>query len=415
MTGGMLFITLRTSSLVILLWLVGLVIFLALIALIYRQMVQRKQLEKELKEIEKMLETNVEYEFVLKAMHLATWHVDPKMRSITFENDFRENNDNFTPEAGTNIDDWISQFLPGDQARVTKALDDMCQGKTDIFFQQYQVKSAIQGKTYWEESYATIGDRNADGMPTKIVGASMRIDGRKEMETALVLARNKAEESDRLKTTFLANMGHEIRTPLNAIVGFADLLPMVQDENDRNQIISEIQQNNQKLLRIVSGLVSMAEIEAGARSLAMAAVDLNPMFKEIVEVYQPSTDVPILNHLPQEEMLIRTDQAVLREILDNLMQNAIKFTTNGTITLGYDTNGNQVTIWVSDTGKGISKDDQERIFDRFVKLDEFVPGAGLGLSMVKSHVTNLGGTTGVVSELGEGSKFWVSLPLIRKI
>lgn len=411
----MLFITLRTSSLVILLWLVGLVIFLALIALIYRQMVQRKQLEKELKEIEKMLETNVEYEFVLKAMRLATWHVDPKMRSITFENDFRENNDNFTPEAGTNIDDWISQFLPSDQARVTKALDDMCQGKTDIFFQQYHVKSVIQGKTYWEESYATIGDRNADGMPTKIVGASMRIDGRKELETALILARNKAEESDRLKTTFLANMGHEIRTPLNAIVGFADLLPMVQDENDRNQIISEIQQNNQKLLRIVSGLVSMAEIEAGARSLAMAAVDLNPMFKEIVEVYQPSTDVPILNHLPQEEMLIRTDQAVLREILDNLMQNAIKFTTNGTITLGYDTNGNQVTIWVSDTGKGISKDDQERIFDRFVKLDEFVPGAGLGLSMVKSHVTNLGGTTGVVSELGEGSKFWVSLPLIRKI
>ena len=121
----MLFITLRTSSLVILLWLVGLVIFLALIALIYRQMVQRKQLEKELKEIEKMLETNVEYEFVLKAMRLATWHVDPKMRSITFENDFRENNDNFTPEAGTNIDDWISQFLPSDQARVTKALDDM--------------------------------------------------------------------------------------------------------------------------------------------------------------------------------------------------------------------------------------------------------------------------------------------------
>ena len=386
----MLFITLRTSSLVILLWLVGLVIFLALIALIYRQMVQRKQLEKELKEIEKMLETNVEYEFVLKAMRLATWHVDPKMRSITFENDFRENNDNFTPEAGTNIDDWISQFLPSDQARVTKALDDMCQGKTDIFFQQYHVKSVIQGKTYWEESYATIGDRNADGMPTKIVGASMRIDGRKELETALILARNKAEESDRLKTTFLANMGHEIRTPLNAIVGFADLLPMVQDENDRNLIISEIQQNNQKLLRIVSGLVSMAEIEAGARSLAMAAVDLNPMFKEI-------------------------DQAVLREILDNLMQNAIKFTTNGTITLGYDTNGNQVTIWVSDTGKGISKDDQERIFDRFVKLDEFVPGAGLGLSVVKSHVTNLGGTTGVISELGEGSKFWVLLPLTRKI
>ncbi len=411
MADSILFITVRSSALIFLLWIAGGVFFLALLAMIYRQVVQRRQLEKELKEIEKMLQTNVEYEFVLKAMRLATWHVEPNMRSVSFDNDFRENNDNYTPEAGTNIDDWIKQLLPSDQSRVKKALDDICKGETDIFYQQYQVKSAIPGKTYWEESYATIVDRDSDGAPTKIVGASMRVDERKEMESALILARNKAEESDRLKTAFLANMGHEIRTPLNAIVGFADLLPVVQDENDRNQIISEIQQNNQKLLRIVGGLVSMAEIEAGARSLAMAAVDLNPMFKEIAEFYQPGTDVPILTHMPQEEMLVHTDQAVLREIVDNLIQNAIKFTTNGTITLGYDINGDQIRIWVSDTGRGIAKQDQERIFERFVKLDEFVPGTGLGLSVVKSHVMNLGGTLGVESELGEGAEFWVLLPL----
>ena len=411
MAESILFITVRSSALIFLLWIVGGMIFIALLAMIYRQVVQRRQLEKELKEIEKMLQTNVEYEFVLKAMRLATWHVEPNMRSVSFDNDFRESNDNYTPEAGTNIDDWIKHLLPSDQSRVKKALDDICKGKTDIFYQQYQVKSAIPGKTYWEESYATIVDRDSDGAPTKIVGASMRVDERKEMESALILARNKAEESDRLKTAFLANMGHEIRTPLNAIVGFADLLPVVQDENDRNQIISEIQQNNQKLLRIVGGLVSMAEIEAGARSLAMAAVDLNPMFKEIAEFYQPGTDVPIITHMPQEEMLVHTDQAVLREIVDNLIQNAIKFTTNGTITLGYDINGDQIRIWVSDTGKGIAKQDQERIFERFVKLDEFVPGTGLGLSVVKSHVMNLGGTLGVESELGEGTKFWVLLPL----
>ncbi len=411
MAESILFITVRSSALIFLLWIVGGVFFLALLAMIYRQVIQRRQLEKELKEIEKMLQTNVEYEFVLKAMRLATWHVEPNMRSVSFDNDFRENNDNYTPEAGTSIDDWIRQLLPSDQSRVKKALDDICKGETDIFYQQYQVKSAIPGKTYWEESYATIVDRDSDGAPTKIVGASMRVDERKEMESALILARNKAEESDRLKTAFLANMGHEIRTPLNAIVGFADLLPVVQDENDRNQIISEIQQNNQKLLRIVGGLVSMAEIEAGARSLAMAAVDLNPMFKEIAECYQPGTDVPILTHMPQEEMLVHTDQAVLREIVDNLIQNAIKFTTKGTITMGYDINGDQIRIWVSDTGKGIAKQDQERIFERFVKLDEFVPGTGLGLSVVKSHVMNLGGTLGVESELGEGSEFWVLLPL----
>jgi signal transduction histidine kinase len=412
MTENMLFITLGPSSMVILLWIAGGLIFLALIGMIYRQVAQRKLLEKDLLEIEKMLQTNVEYEFVLKAMRLATWHLDPKMRSVTFDNDFRENNDNYAPQAGTNIDDWIMQMIPVDQARVKKALDDICQGLTDIFYQQYQVKSVHQGKTYWEESYATIVERDAEGTPTKVVGASMRIDGRKEMESALILARNKAEESDRLKTAFIANMGHEIRTPLNAIVGFADLLPMVQDEDDRNNIINEIRLNNQKLLRIVEGLVSMAEIEAGAHSLALAAVDLNSLFMEIAQFYQPSTNVSILTHLPQDELLVHTDQTVLREIVDNLMQNAIKFTFEGTITLGYDIEGDQVRIWVSDTGMGIAEKDQDRIFERFVKLDEYIPGTGLGLSVVKSHAANLGGTTGVESTLGKGSRFWVLLPIV---
>ena len=169
MADSILFITVRSSALIFLLWIAGGVFFLALLAMIYRQVVQRRQLEKELKEIEKMLQTNVEYEFVLKAMRLATWHVEPNMRSVSFDNDFRENNDNYTPEAGTNIDDWIKQLLPSDQSRVKKALDDICKGETDIFYQQYQVKSAIPGKTYWEESYATIVDRDSDGAPTKIV------------------------------------------------------------------------------------------------------------------------------------------------------------------------------------------------------------------------------------------------------
>ena len=411
MTIGLLYIGLRSPSSVILLWVLGGVIFFSLVILIYRQVMQRRQLEKELVEIDKMLQTNVEYEFVLKAMRLATWHLDPMMRSVTYDNDFRGNSDDYSPEAGTNIDDWVMQMLPNDQARVKKALDDICRGVTDIYYQQYQVKSVLPGKTYWEESYAVVGDRDADGMPVKIVGASMRIDGRKDMESALILARNKAEESDRLKTAFIANIGHEIRTPLNAIVGFADLLPVVQNDADRNQIISEIQLNNQKLLRIVNGLVSMSEIEAGARSLAKAAVDLNQLFCEMAKSYQEGTDVPITTHLPETEMLIHTDQSVLREIVDNLMQNAVKFTLEGSIALGYDIVGDQVRIWVKDTGKGIAPEDQERIFDRFVKVDEYIPGTGLGLSVVKSQVSNLGGTTGVESVLGEGSLFWVQLPL----
>ena len=393
------------------LWMVGALLFLLLLVLIYRQYSQRKQLKWELAEIEKLLQTNVEYEFILKAMHLATWHLDPKMRAITYDNDFRDKSDSYTPEAGTNIDYWTEHILPNDKTRVLKALDEICQGDTDIFHQQYQMKSVIAGRTYWEESYATVGERDEEGNPLKIVGASMRIDERKDMESALILARNKAEESDRLKTAFLANMGHEIRTPLNAIVGFADLLPTVKDEEDRRQLIIEIQNNNQKLLRIISGLVSMSEIEAGAHSLSMASVDINVLLQDLKKQNQPNTNVPILLHLPQNQMLIHSDQLVITEMMDNLLQNAIKFTLEGSITLGYDVEIDQLRLWVSDTGKGISETDQKRIFERFVKLDEYIPGTGLGLSVVKTHASHLGGTVGVESTPGKGSRFWVLLPI----
>ncbi|MBO7128576.1 MAG: HAMP domain-containing histidine kinase [Prevotella sp.] len=411
MAENMLSFSLRNISSVQIMWILSALIFLLLLFLIYRQYMKRRQLKNDLSEIEKMMQSNVEYEFVLKAMHLATWHVDPKMRTFFFDNDYREDTGNFIPEAGTNIDDWVLQLFPNDQSRVGKALDEICLGESDVFYQQYQVKSLIPGKSYWEESYATVGERDADGNPLKIVGASMRIDNRKDMENALIQARNKAEESDRLKTAFLANMGHEIRTPLNAIVGFADLLPVVQNDEDRNQLIQEIQNNNQKLLRIIDGLVSMSEIEAGAQNLALNAVDLNPLLTALQKQNQTSTEVPILLHLPQSEMLIHSDQEKLKTIMEHFLLNAIKFTTEGSITMGYDVEDSHVRLWVSDTGRGIAKDDQERVFERFVKIDEYVPGTGLGLSVVKSHVQQLGGAVGVDSEPGKGSRFWALLPL----
>ena len=267
------------------------------------------------------------------------------------------------------------------------------------------------GASYWEDSFATIVERDENGKPLKIVGTSQRIDERKEMESSLVTARNKAEESDRLKTAFLANMGQEIRTPLNAIVGFADLLPVVESEEDRNQLIQEIQNNNHKLLRIIDGLVSMAKIEAGAKSLLMAKVDVNKMLQQMVDTYQPTTMLAIMTECPLEELPIQTDREKLFEILDNLVQNAVKFTEAGSVTLGYDVLGDRLRIWVKDTGKGIPEADQERIFERFVKLDEYIPGTGLGLSVAKSHALSLNGSIGVESKVGEGSTFWVELPL----
>ena len=392
-------------------WLLGVLLFLLLAFLIYRQKKQSVRLIGELQEIEKQSKHHVEYEFILKAMKLASWHLDPIQRTLTFDNDYRESLGTYTPEADTNIDDWVDHLILQDRKRVLAALNDLCLGRTDVFHQQYQVISSQQGNSYWEESYATVGERDNEGQPSKIVGASMRIDDQKMMENDLILARNKAEESDRLKTAFLANIGHEIRTPLNAIIGFADLLPVVQNDEDRAQLIAEIQANNHKLLGIIDGLVSMSKIEAGAHSLNVSAIDIHELLLQMVTKYQSGTNVEIKHVFPQEQMVIHTDRKVLTEILDNLMENAVKFTMEGSITIGYDADSEQIRLWVKDTGKGIALEDQQRIFERFVKVDNYIPGAGLGLSVVQSHASHLGGTVGVESKIGAGSMFWVKLPI----
>ena len=397
-------------------WGLGGVAAILLFALIFIQRRTGKRLKGELAELAKIRQGNVEYEFILKAMKLSTWQMDPRRRMITFNNDFRGGQDDHIIPPDSSIDSLVDYLASSDAQRVRTAMDDLCEGRTSYYHQQYRVKSAnVKGLTYWEESYATIADRDVDGNPIKIVGTTMRIDDRKELEAALIAARNKAEESERLKTAFLANMGHEIRTPLNAIVGFADLLPVVENEEDRNQLIREIQNNNQKLLRIIDGLVSMSKIEAEAKNLVKSQTNLVSVLQELAQNYAQVVDnqtVVLATQFPYTELMMTTDVAKLREMVDQLMQNAVKFTLKGSITLGFDlVDGDHVRIWVKDTGKGIADADKERIFERFVKVDEYIPGTGLGLSVAKSHAASLGGTIGVDSRPGEGSTFWVVLPL----
>ena len=400
----------QTNVFVLLFWALAAVVVFIFFSAIFVQRKKGKHLAEELKELDKIKQNNTEYEFVLKAMKIAVWRYDARDQSFAYENDFREGMNNYVISNNEKFQDTLSAINPADKERVNKSFSDILEGRTDFYHEEYRVDPKV-GASYWEDSFATIVERDENGKPLKIVGTSQRIDERKEMESSLVTARNKAEESDRLKTAFLANMGHEIRTPLNAIVGFADLLPVVESEEDRNQLIQEIQNNNHKLLRIIDGLVSMAKIEAGAKSLLMAKVDVNKMLQQMVDTYQPTTMLAIMTECPLEKLPIQTDREKLFEILDNLVQNAVKFTEAGSVTLGYDVLGDRLRIWVKDTGKGIPEADQERIFERFVKLDEYVPGTGLGLSVAKSHALSLNGSIGVESKVGEGSTFWVELPL----
>lgn len=395
-------------------WTVLLLILLIFVVFIFWQRKAGRELSYELKLLEKVKKSNIEYEFVLKAMKLSTWHIDPETMNVTYDNDFREKGDLWRPEEdGSGLKASATLLYEQDGERVFEALKKICEGLTEEYHEIYRVMIPNSNKFYWEESYATIAERNVEGKPLKIVGTSMRIDDRKDMENALVEARYKAEESDRLKTAFLANMSHEIRTPLNAIVGFTSVLPDVTEAEERQTLLDLIHENTQKLLRIVDDVVSISKVEAGKEELMISTFDLSITLREIIDQFTPKLKpgVEMKTNFQDQSLMVVTDKNRVQEIVRHLLSNAVKFTDHGHVEVGFEQHGSEhVRLWVEDTGKGISPDNQERVFERFFKVDEFVPGAGLGLSTCRTMAYSLGGSVTVQSELDEGSTFTFEFP-----
>ena len=397
-----------------LVWVVGVILIVGAIALLFYQHRVGRSLGNELAQLEKIQKHNIEFEFVLKAMRLCTWHVDVAERTITYDNDYRDRSDCFMPSPGTPLEEVSNSMVEADQQRIAKALEDFCEGRMESYHEISRVKIGHLGDYYWTESYATVSARDAEGKPKSIVGTSMRIDERKAMESALVEARNKAEESDRLKSAFIANMSHEIRTPLNAIIGFTSVLPDVQGEDERRELINLIQENNQKLLTIIDDVMNISKIESGKEPLVMSTFELNEILTSVADGFVPklAEGVKLSTMFAQGALNVTTDLNRLVEVLTHLLANAVKFTQQGSIIVGYDApQGKRMRIWIRDTGKGIAPEHQERIFERFFKVDEYIPGAGLGLSICRTMAYSMGGSIGVESKLGEGSTFWFELPI----
>ncbi|MBR1688612.1 MAG: hypothetical protein IJ710_08825 [Prevotella sp.] len=400
----------------VLIWLLGVPILLGIILLFVYQVRQNRQLTDEVAQLGKMKRHNIEFELVLKAMKLSTWRVDVPSGTVTFESDYRDRLDDYTPPPGTPVQTICDQLVPDDAKRIAKGMADLMAGRIDEYHEQYQVRIPHSDRTYWGESFATIDKRDIEGHPQTIVGTTMRIDEQKQIERALVEARNQAEESDRLKSAFLANISHEVRTPLNAIVGFSDILPLARSDEERQQLVDLIKQNNAHLLRLFDDMVNMSKLEAGSsESLVKTDFDLNLLLREVADKHdatRTNPNVVIEVQAAEQAYSVVSDRNRLYEILNQYVNNAVKFTAEGSVTLGYDIADDNVRIWVRDTGKGIPADKcNERLFERFVKVDEFIPGTGLGLSICRSLAISIGGHVGVASELGHGSTFWVDLPL----
>ena len=414
MTSQLLYYTQSSDLTDVVLWVILGIALVLLTYLLYWQRQQGKELAAELKQLGSVKKNNVEYEFVLKSMRLSTWHIDSDTKTIVIDNDFRDMNSSDIATEGQTTDEMAKLIHEEDRKSFFQAVDDLCSGRMEETHVEYRMKQGSTGKTYWSESYAVVADRNADGSPKRIVGTTMRIDERKNMEQALVEARNRAEESDRLKSAFLANMSHEIRTPLNAIVGFTSVLPDVTDPEERKMLLDLVQENTQKLLVIIDDVVNISKVEAGKEELSLSSFDLCTVLKDLVGQHQgqQKEGVTLTTQFACAPQNITTDRNRLLEIMKHLISNALKFTRQGSIIIGFDAPvEDRIRIFVCDTGIGIANEFHERIFERFFKVDEFVPGAGLGLSICRTMAYSLGGSISVESQLGQGSIFTLELPV----
>ena len=301
-----------------------------------------------------------------------------------------------------------SHVHPEDCAVLKQFVGQVKEGKATSLSKEVRINRG-NGKYSWTSINVMVRDyRPQDGV-IEMLCINYDITPLKETEQKLIIARDKAEELDRLKSAFLANMSHEIRTPLNSIVGFSSLLAETDDREERQEYIKIVETNNELLLQLVSDILDLSKIESGTFDFVRSDLDVNESCMKIIksmEMKVPETvDLVFEKYMP--DCHIYTDKNRFMQVITNFINNALKFTKQGTIALGYEqTAPHEIKFYVRDTGFGIPKEKIDSIFERFVKLNTFVQGTGLGLSICKSLVSQMGGKIGVESTEGEGSCFW---------
>ena len=237
----------------------------------------------------------------------------------------------------------------------------------------------------------------------------------KETEKQLTLAKEKAENADLSKSAFLANMSHEIRTPLNAITGFAEILASANTEEEKAQYQEIIKMNADLLLQLVNDILDMSKIEAGTLEFVYTKVDINLLLSDLRQLFQMKVNdaggnIQIIAEPSLPSCSIETDRNRVAQVLSNFTTNAIKFTQEGTISIGYEARDTELYFYVTDSGAGIPADKLPEVFGRFVKLNKDKKGTGLGLSISKTIVNKLEGQIGADSVEGKGSTFWFTIP-----
>lgn len=374
--------------------------------------------EKSLKDASQTLE------MTLAVAHIIPWKWDMRKHIIACEANRVMQHMNFPRHSESTMcthiieeNEYFKRIHPEDLDKVKLLYQGLLDGTKQYVKGEFRVLSEDGGKKTvdWMEVNASVSKYNEQQRPEELIGSLLLITARKQQEANLIAAKEAAKESDRLKSAFLANMSHEIRTPLNAIVGFSNLLTTTEDKEKKQKFINIIENNNQLLLQLIGDILDLAKVEANTLEFIYKPTDLNELVRGIEETMRSKVQQGVvLNYtLGAADCCIEAEPNRLSQIIINLLTNACKFTSKGSITFGYEVQDNEIYFFVRDTGCGISKEGQERIFQRFTKLNDFVQGTGLGLSISQSIVEKMKGRIGVESKgEGKGSTFWFTIPYL---
>lgn len=365
---------------------------------------------------------NKKLSMALEVASITPWRWDLKENAIHCQiNKSFEENIGGNVSSGYDVveteDEYFASIAKEDREHVRTSFADLIEGHTNKVTAEYRMLRDTNGhkSIEWVEAQAAVESYDNEGKPQALVGSIQVITHRKTMEQQLITAKEQAETADRMKSAFLANMSHEIRTPLNAIVGFSQILATTDNQEEKTEYISIIENNNNLLLQLIGDILDLSKVEAGTMEFNYSDFDLNKLMANMEETCRTKMyadrPVQLICKCGMTDCYIRSERNRLSQLIINLVTNAIKFTQQGSITLGYEKQDDgMLHFYVTDTGCGIAPDKQQKVFERFAKLNNFVPGTGLGLAICKAIAEHMGGQIGVRSEVGKGSTFWFTLP-----
>jgi len=370
------------------------------------------------KEIQDLLKLkNQKLALALSAGHIIplSWDITNNLFTINYD-ELNIGNENVNKRVLKTSEYMFSILHPLDVDQMKTICRDISEGKSDNF--EICIRTNLRNADYeWFNIKAWVSEKDIKGNAITVTGIAINISKTKQIEKTLVDAKEKAEEANKLKSAFLANISHEVRTPLNAILGFSKILATTEmDEYQKKQFADIVEHNNNSLLRIFNDLIYLSDINAGTLDRKYSDVDINALITETIQTARyiaKEKNIEIILEDRLSDCIFKTERSWITQVISNLISNAIKFTDEGRITLGYKLKKEGIYIYVKDTGNGIPADKQALVFNKFSKLDLFKQGAGLGLAVCRGIIDNLGGNIGVESEIGIGSTFWFTLPFIQ--